>query len=131
MDEHESLSKMFKNIKLEDEEFIICSTEIEDNQWTILTTRRVITQNEAEFFDSRIIDLKTKNSRNFKGFGNISFVKAKIELHNGLEIPYFIETGEPSMVMIYGIQTAMHIIPRGAEWIEKTEQRYKNRGLIK
>jgi len=128
--EKESPLGNFKGIKLEVDEFAICSTEISENIWTILTTRRIITQNESDFFNSKIADFKTKDSKNFKGYGKINYEKGIIELHNGKKTPYFIETGKSSMVMIYGIQTAMQIIPKGEEWIDKTEQRYKNRGFI-
>lgn len=129
-DETNILTDVFSSIDLENGEIPICSTKIDLKQWTLLTTRRIITRNKEDQYAQEIKDFKAKNSGNFKGYRDIAFEQGTIELYNGKKIPYFLETGKPSMVMIYGIQTAMQIIPRGNEWIEKTEKRYKNRGLI-
>ncbi|WP_245576605.1 hypothetical protein [Flexithrix dorotheae] len=102
---------VFENINLNPSEISICSTEINEHQWTLLTTQRIFTSDNEDFFEGKIIDFKTKRSGNFKGIGNIKYVKGIIELHNSEKIPYFLETGKASMVMIYGLQTAMQIIP--------------------
>lgn len=102
---------LYKGLKLDIEahELIICSTIINDKNYSILTTQKLITgQNGIKSFGS-LLNAKNKGYGNFKGHENESFTLGSVALENGYELSYFIETGKASMVMIRGIRTSISL----------------------
>lgn len=92
-------------IDFEDGELVICSTMLDENNWTVLTTRRIFTKEKGELKNGTMRDAISHSPGNFKGYGNQKMVLGKIKFSDGFEMNYFIETSEASMVMIYGILT--------------------------
>lgn len=88
-------------------EQIICSTIIDDDNYSILTTRRLFTKQKGNLIVGGLegsIDLKYGD---FKGYTDKDHTFGKVKLHNGDELNYFIETGYASMVMIHGVRTLL------------------------
>lgn len=95
---------------LTDSELIICSTVIDDNNYSILTTQRLITKEKGIEVIGNIIDAIDKLYGDFKGgYDDEFFTFGVVQLCNGMELKYFIETGKASMVMINGVKTLIRL----------------------
>lgn len=95
---------------LTDSELIICSAVIDDNNYSILTTQRLITKEKGIEVIGNIIDAIDKLYGDFKGgYDDESFTFGVVQLCNGIELKYFIETGKASMVMINGVKTLIRL----------------------
>jgi hypothetical protein len=94
-------------IYISENELIICSTIIDLDNYSILTTQKLLTKEKAELFVGDILNAKDKLYGDFKGNHSNSFTFGQIQLENGEDFKYFIETGNASMVMIHGIRTIL------------------------
>jgi hypothetical protein len=92
-------------IELTDNELIICSTVIDNDNFSILTTKQLVTKKEGQLNSGVIQGATDKLYGDFKGYKDKSFTFGQVELRNGNELNYFIETGKASMVMIHGVRT--------------------------
>lgn len=92
-------------IELDENELIICSTFIDKDNFSILTTRKLLTQHEGQLYSENIQGAIDKLYGDFKGYKNKDFTFGLVQLQNGNELKYFIETGKASMVMIHGVRT--------------------------
>src|SRR5690349_2775041 len=86
-------------LDLADNEIIICSTVIDKENFSILTTRRLLTKKEGQLSTGNIQGATDKLYGDFKGFKDKSITFGQVQLQNGKELKYFIETGKASMVM--------------------------------
>ncbi|UZO80703.1 hypothetical protein NBT05_17390 [Aquimarina sp. ERC-38] len=93
------------NLNLIENELIICSTIINSDNYSILTTQKLITNQNGIEYSGSLINAKNKGYGNFKGYQDHSLTLGHIELKDGTDLKYFIETGRASMVMINGIGT--------------------------
>lgn len=95
---------------LHNEELCICSTIVDDQNWSVLTTQRIITyidgkQQEGNMKEAIGNDFGMFKDRKVKtNFGKVIFPEGK-------EIQFFIETTKASMIMIYGVKTLNQISP--------------------
>lgn len=96
-------------IQLNEEELLICSTIIDLDNYSILTTQKLITLENGVLESGLIIDAKNGLYGNFKGYENEKLTFGKIILEQGKTVKYFIETGKASMVMVYGVKTLIQI----------------------
>ncbi|MCC3216517.1 hypothetical protein LIV57_14720 [Chryseobacterium sp. X308] len=96
-------------IQLKEEELLICSTIIDLDNYSILTTQKLITSEKGVLESGLIIHAENGLYGNFKGHGNEKFTFGKIILENGKILKYFIETGKASMVMVNGVKTLIQI----------------------
>ena len=96
-------------LALTKDELIICSTVIDVDNYSILTTRRLITKEKGLENIGSLEGAADKLYGDFKGYKDKLFTLGKVQLHNGDELKYFIETGKASMIMINGIRTLIHI----------------------
>ncbi|MFL9485579.1 hypothetical protein ACI6Q2_22550 [Chitinophagaceae bacterium LWZ2-11] len=94
------------SLELSDNELIICSTVIDYNNFSILTTRRLITKENGKQDIGEIEGATGKQYGDFKGYKE-KLTFGQIQLHSGVILKYFIETGKASMVMIYGVRTLL------------------------
>ena len=97
------------NLNLTENELIICSTIIDSDNYSILTTKKLITNENGTECSGSLINVKDKGYGNFKGYQNDSLTLGLIELENGAKLKYFIETGRASMIMINGIRTLIRM----------------------
>lgn len=96
------------NLNLTDNELIICSTIIDTDNFSILTTQKLITTENGIESSGNLINAKDKGYGDFKRY-NDSFTFGLVELENGTELKYFIETGKASMFMIQGVRTLIRM----------------------
>lgn len=96
-------------IDLADNELFICLTLIDQNNFSILTTRRLLTQLDGQLCSENIQSAADKLYGDCKGYKDKDYTFGRIQLQNGNELKYFIETGRASMVMIHGVRTLIGI----------------------
>lgn len=99
------LNFMNSQFDLEPGEEPICSTIINDSMWSILTTRNIYTLEGVRKKMHKLSALKFFESGDFKGYSGQKFTTGYLHFEDDEIIRVFIETGFPSMVMIYGIKT--------------------------
>lgn len=87
----------------------ICSTIINSNNWSILSTQRIFTQMNGKLTIGNMNNSENLSYGDFKGYEKNETTIGSILLANGIKLGYFIETGKASMVMIYGISTRISI----------------------
>ncbi len=92
-------------IELDENELFICSTLIDKDNFSILTTRKLLTQHDGQLYSENIQGAIDKLYGDFKGYKNDDFTFGLVQLQNGNELKYFIETGKASMIMINGVRT--------------------------
>ncbi len=92
-------------LDLAENELIICSTIIDKDNFSILTTRRLFTNIDGQLSTENIQGATDKLYGDFKGYQDKAFTFGQVQLQNGNEIKYFIETGKASMIMIHGVRT--------------------------
>lgn len=88
---------------------LICSTIINSENYSILTTQKLITSENGILESGLIIHAENGLYGNFKGYGEEKLTFGKIILEHGKIVKYFIETGKASMIMIQGIKTLIQI----------------------
>jgi hypothetical protein len=97
-------------LKMDAKEVFICSTIISEQIWTILTTRRIISREGVGLFEHKFEGIKNAEYADFKGYSKQEFTKGLLVFKDEKIIPLFIETGNASMVMIYGTGTLKKLI---------------------
>lgn len=105
-------------------ELIICSTIIDSDNYSILTTQKLITSENGIKSIGNLIGAKNKGYGDFKGFNNKPFIFGLVLLENGTNLKYFIETGKASMIMIHGIRTFIKIQQMSSKNIENITRIY-------
>ena len=101
--------KIREKIELDKNEELICSSIISDSVWSILTSRRIITLEGVGKVQHKLKGLIQRNAGDFKGWSKQKYTKGFLQFDDGKIIPYFIETGNASMIMIYGIDTVVKL----------------------
>ena len=89
-------------------ELIICSVIIDENNYSILTTKRLITKENGAYISGTLKGAVNKAYDDFKNLKKLH-IFGIITLQNGIDLKYFIETSNASMVMIYGVKTLLEI----------------------
>jgi hypothetical protein len=92
-------------INLKEGELIICSTVIDADNYSILTTKQLITKQERQLNIGDLEGATDKLYGDFKGYKDKTLTFGQVQLQNGSDLRYFIETGKASMIMIYGVRT--------------------------
>lgn len=92
-------------LDLEENELIICSTVIDPDNYSILTTQKLITQENGIKSVGNLSGATDKLYGDFKAYKDGSFTFGLVQLENGIDLKYFIETGKASMIMIHGVRT--------------------------
>lgn len=102
--------KILSNINLEEGEELICSTVISDLIWSVLTSRRIITLEGLRKREHSLKGLKIRDIGDFKGYSKQKYTKGVLHFDDEKLIPFFIETGKASMIMVYGTNTATQLL---------------------
>ena len=92
-------------VELTEDELIICSTIIDKDNFSVLTTRRLLTKQDGQLITGNIQNATDKLYGDFKGYKDKAYTFGQVQLQDGNELKYFIETGQASMVMIHGVRT--------------------------
>lgn len=106
-------------LDLVENELIICSTIIDIDNFSILTTRQLITNEKGQITKGDIQGSKDCSYGDFKGYKDKQLTFGQVQLKDGEEMKYFIETGHASMVMIYGVRTLNRTTQMTIEQVEK------------
>jgi len=93
------------SLNLTEDELIICSTIIDGANYSVLTTQKLITVENGREQIGNLIAAINRGYGDFKGYKDGQLTFGLVELENGDNLKYFIETGKASMVMIYGLRT--------------------------
>ena len=96
-------------LDLTDDELIICTTIIDSDNFSILTTQRLITKEKGIENVGNLTNATDKLYGDFKGLEGDSFTIGFLQLDNGDDLKYFIETGKASMIMIHGVRTLIRM----------------------
>ena len=104
-DDEFDLSFAQGKFELEIGEEPICSTVINESHWSILTTRRICTLEGVRKKTHLLDGLKKFDAGDFKGNSTQKFTTGLLLFEDNEIVRVFIETGRPSMVMIYGNRT--------------------------
>lgn len=101
---------LFKNypFELHNDELIICSIIIDTDNFSVLTTQKIITKKNGRISLGSCINATDKLYGEFKNKTK-DFSLGSVELENGEILEYFIETGKASMIMIQGVRTLIQI----------------------
>lgn len=92
-------------INLSEKELFICSTVIDADNYSILTTRKIVTCEKGFLSIGALFGASDQGYGDFKGLKRSATTFGRVRLDNGTELKYFIETGRASMVMIHGVRT--------------------------
>ncbi|WP_338769264.1 hypothetical protein WAF17_09485 [Bernardetia sp. ABR2-2B] len=92
-------------LELQENELLICSTVLDSENHSILTTQRLITKENGVEKIGSMNEVSDESYGNFKGYGDVEIIFGLVRLTNELELKYFIETGKASMIMVHGIRT--------------------------
>ncbi|SHL59552.1 hypothetical protein [Chryseobacterium carnipullorum] len=101
---------LFQNFPIDfsEEELIICSVIIDPDHYSILTTRKLITNNKGNMESGNLNHAKNKWYGEFKSKTDL-YTLGEVELSTGQRLCYFVETGKASMIMINGVKTLVFI----------------------
>lgn len=92
------------------EELIICSTIINPENYSVLTTRKLVTKDNGIMNSGKLEGSIDKLYGDFKGnLENKAVTFGLVQLADGNNLKYLIETGKASMVMIHGVRTSIRI----------------------
>lgn len=94
--------------EIDEGELIICSTIIDSDNFSVLTTRKLITNENGKLQFGNLINAKDELYGDFKSKIN-EFTFGNVLLENGKNLKYFIETKTASMIMIRGVKTSIKI----------------------
>ncbi|WP_435523005.1 hypothetical protein [Chryseobacterium indoltheticum] len=94
--------------KIDEQELIIYSTIIDSDNFSVLTTRKLITNENGKLQSGSLINAKDELYGDFKSKIN-EFTFGNVLLENGENLKYFIETKTASMIMIRGVKTSIKI----------------------
>lgn len=97
------------NLALTENELIICSTVIDPDNYSVLTTRKLITMEKGQERIGNLMGAIDKRYGDFKGYKDNLHTFGLVELQDGGELKYFIEIGNASMIMIHGVKTIIQI----------------------
>lgn len=92
-------------IDLKEDELLICSTVIDTDNFSILTTKQLITKQDGQLTSGDLEGATDKEYGDFKGKRDKSLTFGQVHLKTGIDLKYFIETGKASMIMIHGVRT--------------------------
>jgi hypothetical protein len=93
----------------EEDELPICQVFINNDNWTLVTTNRILTRKEGDLDCIRAKEVKSWDGGDFKGYNKTAYTLGQVqsEKQRGLEI--FIETGGASLVIIRTVMTLMKL----------------------
>jgi len=115
-------------LKLMNTELIISSTIIDSDNYSILTTQRLITNENGVKSSGGMIGAEIKTHGAFKA-QETDFTLCVIRLGDGTDLKCFIETGKASMIMIHGLRTLIRTQSMTVKQIKRVTQ-LRNRQYV-
>jgi hypothetical protein len=102
VDIDETITSAFRHFE---NELPIVLTHIDETNWTLLTTRQIISNINSKVKETLIENVIQRKWNDFKGFKDKSTTLGQLTLVDNTTLDFIIETGKASMVIIYGIMT--------------------------
>lgn len=113
----------------EEGELPIVMTFVDNDNWTLLTTKKIISRIKGDINHASATSITSWKFNDFKGFKDKPITYGYLLLEDATKLDIIIETGAPSMMMIYGIMTLTQLTTAPLQ-IEKTLSRYIKRGFF-
>jgi hypothetical protein len=113
-----------------DNELPIAITHVDIDNWTLLTTKKIISNIKGvlrQTFASKVVNWTWGD---FKGYKEKPTTLGHLTLDDNTTLNILTETGKASMIMIYGIMTLTGQETSTEEQINRTLNRYQNRGFF-
>jgi hypothetical protein len=88
-----------------EDELPISQTTIDQNNWTLITTRQIISCVAGITKITKAESVLKWEWNDFKGYSKTAFTIGQLQTFNDSNMDIFIETGRASMVTIYAIRT--------------------------
>jgi hypothetical protein len=101
----------FSENAIEDELPVAC-TLVDANNYTLITTRQVITKKDGSKYVVSFQDIKTYTLGNFKSIKDSLVTVGSVINIDGGEVPVYIESGKPSMIIVNAIGTILNLIEK-------------------
>lgn len=117
-------------ISYQDNELPIALTFVDSNNWTLLTTRSIISTIDGLTKHALSRNVVHSTWGDFKGYKDKPTTLGRLTLSDYSTLDVLTETGYASMIMIYGIMTLIGKETSNEEQINKTLSRYQNRGFF-
>ena len=102
LDMEEAIVSSFNHFE---SELPIALTKIDDSNWTLLTTKQIISNISGELKHTLAEGVIHTDWNDFKGYKHQSTTVGKLTLKDDSTMYVLVETGKASMIMIYGIMT--------------------------
>ena len=84
-------------------ELPISQTTVNKNNWTLITTRQIITSIDGIIKTAKAGTVNSWHWNDFKGYNKTDYTMGELQLDNQQKLEIFLETGKASLVMIYAI----------------------------
>jgi hypothetical protein len=94
--------------RLSDNELPISETFVDNNNWTLVTTRQIITCKQGVERSIRPTDVYSWTWDDFKGIRTTPYTLGTLRVNEQQNLEVFIETGRASIVIIYAIRTLVY-----------------------
>jgi len=123
----ETISSAFRHFE---NELPIALTYVDKSNWTLLTTRQIISNINGDVKQTLTENVIQRKWNDFKGYKDKSTTLGQLTLADNMTLDIIIETGKASMIIIYGIMTLTGKETSTEEQVNKTLNRYQNRGFF-
>jgi len=123
----ETISSAFRHFE---NELPIALTYVDKSNWTLLTTRQIISNINGAVKQTLTENVIQRKWNDFKGYKDKSTTLGQLTLADNMTLDIIIETGKASMIIIYGIMTLTGKETSTEEQVNKTLNRYQNRGFF-
>lgn len=123
----ETIASAFRHVE---NELPIALTYVDKTNWTLLTTRQIISNINGCINQTLPGNVLQKKWNDFKGYKDNSTTLGQLTLADNTTLDFIIETGRASMIIIYGIITLTGKETSTEEQITKTLSRYQNRSFF-
>lgn len=108
-------------LTLIENELIICATILASDNYSVLTTQRLITNESGMKKQGSMIGAERKTYGAFKA-QEVDFTLGIVRLEDGTDLKCLIETGKASMIMIHGIRTLIRAQTMTVKQIKRVTQ---------
>lgn len=100
---------LLRHCPLSGAELPILYVFLDDQNWTLVTTRRIWSRCDGALRSSAAADVAAEGYGNFKGYGDQPVERLTLTLNDGSVQLCPFETGKPSMGPIYAIRTLLQL----------------------
>ncbi len=123
--------EVLSSFEYSDEELPIALTHVDVDNWTLLTSRQIISNVKTHVRQTHARNVVEWRWNDIKGYRDKTITVGQLTLSDSSVLEILIETGYASMIMVYGIMTLTRQETLSNEQIEKTLSRYGKRGFFK